>query len=470
MQSIRNKFSNSTTGVSPGFSSGVMKKRGQVCVSFAMMFMLGFNIAATGANVPSISASFHVAYSVISLFFLSYVTGFITTCIASSYVAREFGVRATLAGANILWIFGCLIFLLQTSFGACVLALTCLGLGSGLFEPTIVTVVTQQSTPVVLFFLYSSFAIGAGISPLIIGGFAERSIPWTNFYYFPVTICLVLAGLCHIVFQGYEETLSHDQAPSAHGMATFSSTYPGDSTTKFGRRASFGSSVMSAPSRFAGLEIDRNCVAWGHKSDVSAMDRVGRVLRLRVAWIGFFLVNLSLATGELLGGWGTTYFLVLKEAPPGDSRFIQSGWWFGMALGRLVLPILSPRVLGERLFAIVLLAFASCMITVIGAVHSYKSDAVALAFYGFAYGPIVPHILSMVSSRVSTDLTGTVISLTLGVGVLGGAAAPILFGAIAADHGMLSMLPTCLIAGTLLGIFGWLLVPDHDDELKSTFH
>ncbi|SCZ89500.1 BZ3500_MvSof-1268-A1-R1_Chr1-1g01220 [Microbotryum saponariae] len=470
MQSIRNKFSNSTTGVSPSTSSGIMKKKGQVCVSFAMMFMLGFNIAATGANVPSISASFHVAYSVISMFFLSYVTGFITTCVASSYVAREFGVRATLAGANILWIFGCLIFLLQTSFGACVLALTCLGLGSGLFEPTIVTVVTQQSTPVVLSFLYSSFAIGAGISPLIIGGFAERSIPWTNFYYFPVTICSVLAALCHIVFQGYEEKLGQDHAPSAHRMATFSSTYPGDSTTKFGRRASFGSSVMSAPSRFAGLEIDRNCVAGGHKSDISAMGRIGRVLRLRVAWIGFFLVNLSLATGELLGGWGTTYFLVFKEAPPGSSRFIQCGWWFGMALGRLVLPILSPRVLGERLFAIVLLAFASCMITVIGAVHSYKSDAVALAFYGFAYGPIVPHILSMVSSRVSTDLTSTVISLTLGVGVLGGAAAPILFGAIAVDHGMLSVFPTCLIAGTLLGVFGWLLVPDHEDELKSTFH
>ncbi|SCV71361.1 BQ2448_2949 [Microbotryum intermedium] len=465
MQHIRSKFSTGTTGTSGSGRRDVMVKRAQICVSFAMMFMFGFNIAATGANVPSLSAAFHVPYGLLSIVFLSYVAGFIATCVASSYVARELGVRATLAGANVLWIFGSLIFLLQPSFGTCVLALTCLGLGSGLFEPTIVTVVTQQSTPAVLSFLYSSFAIGAGISPPIIGSFAERAIHWTNFYYFPVTIGIVLSVFCHIAFQGYEESLVNAQHSSTHRMATFSSTRPSDSPTKFGRRASFESSVLSAPSRF-----DRNCIEGGCKSDVSAMACVGQVLRLRVVWIGFFLVNLSLATGELLGGWATTYFLVVKGAPQGGSRFIQCGWWFGMAVGRLVLPLLSPRFLGERLFAIVLLVFASCMITVIGAVHSYQADAVALAFYGFAYGPIVPHILSMVSSRVSSELTSTVISLTLGVGVLGGAAAPILFGAIAVDHGLLSMLPTCLIAGTLLGVFGWLLVPDHEDELKSAFY
>ncbi|SCV71359.1 BQ2448_2947 [Microbotryum intermedium] len=63
-----------------------------------------------------------------------------------------------------------------------------------------------------------------------------------------------------------------------------------------------------------------------------------------------------------------------------------------------------------------------------------------------------------------------VISLTVCVRVLGGAVAPILFGTITVDHGLLSLSPTCLIAGALLRVFGWPRVPKHDDELKLAFY
>ncbi|SCV71360.1 BQ2448_2948 [Microbotryum intermedium] len=495
MQTIREKIADGLEPIRPSRRrSGIEIAR--ICLCYAMMFMFGLNVSATGSksvmlalkpdrriakaercrvySLPSIIAQYHVPVSVISTVFLTLKVGFFLACIASSYLMHNLGIRATLMCGNGFWVMGCLVFLLQPSFPLVVLALMCMGACMGLAEPTVVTVINREKSAVLTSCLYSCLAFGAVFSPLIIGSFADRQVGWTNFYYFPLGLCVVLSLANFFIFRTYEADLLEAEREELRRTTVidFAIRYPGQEEVQGqDRRKSLFLSTSSSKKvqqedQFKEVQtgLERQATHSSTSTVPGASALLLRVLRYKVTWLGFALIILTLSEAEMLGGWSTTYFLQVKQAPEGVSRYISSGKWAGKAIGLLLMPIFLLPLLGEKPFAILLLLLASSMLLIIALLPSWKASAIATAFFGFVSGPITPHVLSMVGSRVPKDMMGSAMALTLASGVMGGAAGPLLFGVLGADKGHLNALPYVCIG--LLGIsaVGWLFVPKKKEE------
>lgn len=117
----------------------------------------------------------------------------------------------------------------------------------------------------------------------------------------------------------------------------------------------------------------------------------------------------------------------------------------GIAVGRIVLAWLLEKRLSERGMVTLLLALMSAMLGVLWAVKSVPVDALMMAFGGFFLGPTAPKALSAVADRVPVSLKSSVVSLTVGLGLIGSALGPLLFG-LAVDAGFLGALPGTLVS------------------------
>ena len=148
----------------------------------------------------------------------------------------------------------------------------------------------------------------------------------------------------------------------------------------------------------------------------------------------------------------------LGPPPPPFALLEQSGLWGGIALGRIVLAFALGSRLGERSFAIVLLASASVFLAIIWAVHNYIVNALAVVACGFFLGPVTPQVLSVVGKRVPPSLKSAVMSLTIGLGLVGSAVGPLIFG-IAAGRVGLGALPGTLLMMCVVSAGAWSLMP-----------
>ncbi|KAK4704915.1 hypothetical protein P7C70_g1287, partial [Phenoliferia sp. Uapishka_3] len=161
-----------------------------------------------------------------------------------------------------------------------------------------------------------------------------------------------------------------------------------------------------------------------------------------------------------------SYMIGKRGSPEAASRYQLSGVWggqldrfsfrvddadssnfIGIALGRVTLAYLG-RNLGEKTFSILLLASASGCLGVVWGVRSVPVDAVALVLVGFFIGPVTPKVLSAVSTRVPPSLKSSVVSLTIGLGLIGSSVGPLIFGVVAGKGGLAS-LPAVLIGASV---------------------
>ena len=105
-----------------------------------------------------------------------------------------------------------------------------------------------------------------------------------------------------------------------------------------------------------------------------------------------------------------------------------------------------------------LLALMSAVLGVLWAVRNVPVDAVMMAFGGFFLGPTAPKALAAVADRVPVSLKASVVSLTVGLGLIGSALGPLLFG-FAVDAGFLGALPATMIVLAGGSVLGWFAMP-----------
>ncbi|GAA5981623.1 hypothetical protein JCM11641_003920 [Rhodosporidiobolus odoratus] len=405
------------------------KQRAQLAVSFCMIALVGMNDSATGANLDSMQEFYGVSYDAISLVFLSNTAGYFASSMAASFVLHHFGLQISLGVACAGMSAGCIILACAPPFGVFIVSLAFMGFGGGLYDACITTVISHEEDGVLMSLLYSCFGIGATFSPLIIGAFIDRGYSWHWYYIMPLGLSLILAVVGFFTFRGYE-------APpdEAHDAAL--------TTTHAGPEA--------AAANQEGQVIHARAV-------MSAQERMKRALRIRAVWVGFLLIILAFGSSDTLSAWIVSFLVQKRASPQAASRYMLSGVWAGIAIGRIVLASLLGKRLGEKTFAVAMLFGASAMLAILY-VRNFVVDAVAMVLVGFFFGPVTPKVISVVGARVPPSLKGSVISLTIGLGLIGSSVGPLLFGVVA-GRGGLSSLPAVLIGASVCGMAGWAIMP-----------
>ncbi|KEP52042.1 MFS transporter [Rhizoctonia solani 123E] len=413
-----NNYVNATdsghTLVGPAQTSGSKLRIGNIIVEDKLLhlagacmgiFAAGLNFTATGANLPSFQAHYHLSYETVSLVFLAGFGGYLLSCALNSVLQSVIGTWSVLLMAGVLYAGGALLISFAPPFPAVVVGLCLMGFGGGFYEACLTGVVSHFEDSR---FMNIVYAFSGLVSPFIIGALAKVNASWKLYYWFPFSLTLLFIACHYVLFKHYTAPLDHEEAPE-------------------------------------------------HKN---VRARLKLAMRMPVTWIGTVLIVCSYAIVDVLSNWLTSYLINVKGSAPDISRYQLSVFWAGLTAGRIFfsLPLIHIR---ERSGNNLLLALMGGAIGLLWALNNVASNWITIAVAGFFLGPNTPGIMSIISTRVPPSLKEIVVSITIGSALVGGTLGSLIFGITVGkvSPGLRLLPPVIIVLASLSALIFWAMPP-----------
>ncbi|CAE7226206.1 unnamed protein product [Rhizoctonia solani] len=361
------------------------------------VFAVGLNDTATGANLPSFQDHYHLSYEMVSLVFLAGLGGYLVSCMLNSVIQNMMGTRNVLLMAGVLYGGGSLLISFAPPFPAVMVGLCLMGFGGGFYEACLTSIISHFEDNRLMNILYAFFGLGALVAPFIIGALAKANAAWQLYYWFPFSLA-GLVTICHfILFKNYVIPYDHE----------------------------------------------------GATEDKTVREKFKRVAHMPIT---------CCAIANVLSNWLTSYLIDVKGSAPDISRYQLSLLWAGLTIGRAFFSLIHVR---ERMGNTLLLVPMCGAMGLLWAVNSVASNWIAIAIAGFFLGPNTPGILSIVSTRVPPSLKGIVVSITIGLGLVGSTLGPLIFGIVAGkvSPGLRMLPPVIIVLACLSSLFFWTIPP-----------
>jgi fucose permease len=159
------------------------------------------------------------------------------------------------------------------------------------------------------------------------------------------------------------------------------------------------------------------------------------MLKFPATWwcAAYFLADVGVETA--ISGWVVSFMLRSRHATPYLAGLSSSGFWAGMAVGRLVLGPLTDRI-GVRKATALYFAL-SVLIELLFAVLPYAIVSVVLMIVlGFLMGPLFPSGVIVVTQLLPKELHVAAVSFVASLGQVGGALLPFGIGAVVEGLGI----------------------------------
>ena len=146
------------------------------------------------------------------------------------------------------------------------------------------------------------------------------------------------------------------------------------------------------------------------------------------------------ALKEPVAGWIVTFMLRIRSASPLAASTCASGFWAGMALGRISLGTLTDRF-GERLSVTVYLLGALISQVIFSLMTPIVVSVVSITMLGFLLGPLYPTGIVMVTRLMPRELHVSAVATVAAAGQIGNAVFPFILGAAAERLGIQALQP-----------------------------
>jgi len=283
--------------------------------------------------------------------------------------------------------------------------------------------------------LHGFYGIGAFASPLVCQSLLAAGWSWHRFYWISLGFAMFNALLIIATFHTtpiefvYEKEVAMELAARDAGAVEMNT--PGAESVRI---AHVGGAMPKSTMRAA----------------------------LRIPYVWLLMAFLMFYTGSetTTGGWIVTYLLRQRNADPNTVGYVASGFWGGLAVGRIVLGHASPYIgLRREKHLVHLYIFLSLAMTlVIWFVPSFLGDAVCASFIGLFLGPIFPTSLSLATKLLPKEVHLTALAAMSSVASAGSALFPFFAGILATTEGAVSLQP--FMCG-ILGMMGalWCFLP-----------
>lgn len=397
--------------------------------------VLGLIISTPGVVLPRLEEHFHLNDVQASLIFLVAPIGYLVGARLNEPIHHRLGQR------GIAWIAPvCQIVFAgtistfhdpqQASFVLFLLATVVGNVGDGLLDGSWCAWaggLGGRRTNTVQGLLHGSFSVGAGLGPFLAGTmFSVWGWPWWMWYYF-----LLFA----VVFQGLILSLAF--------------------------RSEDGARYQNDPGRWArdGARDD---------AETSRAPKAPKgILQYAVTWIcaAYFLAYVG--TEAAISGWIVTFLQRARHASPYLASLSSTGFWLGMAAGRLALGPVTDRC-GVRVATAVYLVVAILLQAGLAAVPVAAVDTALIAGVGLFLGPLFPSGIVVLARALPKELHVGAVSFVAAVGQLGAALLPFVLGSLSQWLGIqvFQGFILAMLAGTLLI---WYTFPatDADDDVSG---
>lgn len=405
----------------------------KVAATMFSFVVLGLLVATPGVILPHLEAHYHLDDARASLLFLVAPLGYLVGAWLNDRVHRRLGQRGV---AMIAPVFQAVFAVLAANvhdprrggFAVFLVATAVGNVGNGLLDGAWCAWAGGlggnssggvERTNTVQGLLHGSFSIGAGLGPFLAESmFSVFKAPWWTWYYVLLgAVCLQAVVLC-LAFRAQDadryradlERLS--RAGGAYGNEARRPTAPQHARTMF---------------------------------------------RYPATWVcaAYFLVYVG--TESAISGWVITFVRRARRASPYLASFASSGFWAGMAAGRLCLGVITDR-LGVRRATAAYLTVAILAQALLATIDVAAVAIALVALVGFVLGPVFPSGVVLLAQLLPRPLLVGAVSFVAAVGQVGAAVSPFVLGALAQALGIYVFqgFILALLAVTLLI---WVLFP-----------
>ncbi|KAF8306093.1 MFS general substrate transporter [Clavulina sp. PMI_390] len=364
------------------------------------MFLNGWTDASAGPLLPRLQAHYEIGYIVVSMIFVANCIGAITAALTNMWLTTRFGLGITVALAAAAH---CLSYAIQATkppFPLMAISFAINGFGEGLFEAQTNGLVALLPTNpnAKLSFMHGLYGVGAFASPLIATQFSNMPTNWHRYYLVSLGLGLAALGiLLWVTRLKHQDALLHE-------------------------------------------------IGVHPEEDTNRAPLIRQVMELKIVHIMAAFILFYVGMEVTVGGWTVTFMQRTRGAGSG-AGYVSSGFFGGVAVGRMGLIWVNRKVGLQRVIYIYSLAAIALELTV-WFVPSLYENAVAVAFVGVVIGPFYPIAMRVTSVLVPRRALAGAIGWISCVGRIGSAAFPFAFALMASKATLLSC---------LLGI--WFLVP-----------
>jgi len=353
-----------------------------VGITWASFILLGWTSVLVPALIRQIEAHFGVDDAALGAYYFIYSAAYATSSFAGGLLVERFGRAVVLSTAALLMGLGLLIAGAAPMWLMFVVGAVVLGLGGGAIDGGVnglALAIADEGRGRALNLLHLAFAVGAFVSPVVVGQLVERGVPWQGI--------LLATGVAAIVL-----------------------------------RASFSLTPMPPGLRRPEQDVGLATTTAGAPRDGSLLLPLGL---LAIAIGGF------VATEVGVSNWIIRF---LASVPVATATAALSAFWGGLALGRLFAARYSDRF-SHATFAAIASVAAGLAVVVAVLAPTLELSILGFAVAGFAMGPIFPMIVALGGDLYPHRLAATGGTLT-GAAVLGGMLYPPLIGLMSAGFGI----------------------------------
>jgi len=404
----------STAPIEPNTRKTVVQTRTRriyLATLFWTLFLNGWNDGSSGPLIPVMQREYGVGFAVISLIFVVNCVGFLFGAISNVWLTDRFGFgKVMVLGA----ISQCITYALQSPappFPLFVISYLFSGFGISLQNAGANTFISgfPGNSGTRLGFLHAFYGLGAFASPLAATYFSNTK-HWS--FHFLISTGIALSN---IVTLGLAFKLKRAEELYKDS---------GDQRTE--------------------------------TETVDESGKYGQILRLKAVHLLAAFAFLYVGVEVTLGGWIVTF--IIEERHGGkDAGYISSGFFGGLAVGRITLLWLN-KLIGPRRVIYLYSVFLIVLEITIWLIPSLIQNAIAISFVGVLLGPMFPIIINETKALLPSWLLGGSIGWITAIGMAGSAALPFFTGLLASKVGIKALQPLVVsMMSVMVGV--WALVP-----------
>ncbi|GGK68231.1 hypothetical protein Sme01_13410 [Sphaerisporangium melleum] len=417
-------------------SSGM--RRASVVLAYVAFVYVGVSAGVGGVLLPSQIADYRVDNATIGITFFTFSAGFMLAGTTAGALIQRLGIRLTLAVGCGACVLAALYTATLPPFLALVAVQVVAGYGIGILEAALNTYLTRLPRATTLLNrLHAFFGVGALLGPLMAAWIITLA-PWT-------AVWLVLALLALPLLAGFLVIYPRDDVPARREESARDEVRTGVDQT---RRAVDGPPATHAVDAASGAAHGVQSAAASPGPELNGRGLLVRALRSPAVLLASALLAVYVGLELGVGNWGFSYLVEEQAQPSLMAGYTISGYWLGLTLGRFLISPASARAglgVAGMLYACLAGVTAAAVLTWLAPVPFVA--AAGFVLLGFFLGPIFPTVMAMVPRLTDARLVPTVIGVTNGVSLIGGAVFPWLAGTLAQRAGMWTLMLFAVILG-----------------------
>ncbi|KXH56456.1 MFS transporter [Colletotrichum salicis] len=179
------------------------------------------------------------------------------------------------------------------------------------------------------------------------------------------------------------------------------------------------------------------------------------IFRYTATWIYAAYLLAYVGTECTVSGWAVAFMLRVRHISTYASSICSSGFWAGMAVGRLALGAVTEKLTPRRA-VIIYLVLAPAIVVLFMIVQVLWVSVLSMTLLGFVMGPLFPSCIVEFVHYLPKELHVGAVSFVASLGQVGGGIIPYMLGAITQIAG-LQVFPYMLLSQFAIIHLLWLI-------------